>query len=149
MIVETLANELNRAVEQLVKLDINSAEYDAVLGRAQALSFLNREALDLQWRKGENCGGYCADVVPAPFVATVMQAEETKQAVVIEPVEEEEEDADDELPRFDLPTTRKMLGEARANGVNIANLLKELGYENLSAVPDAQYGQLLQMAGCI
>lgn len=83
------------------------------------------------------------------------------------PVPEEEADAEDAVPvqeaepapapkeeppatpgkTYEMSDVRAALVNARRNGVNVTELLKEFGVENFSAFPAGRYGELMQRLG--
>lgn len=54
-----------------------------------------------------------------------------------------------EEPKIDVPTltkevVRAALAKSRKAGVNVTELLQEIGYDNFSAVPASKYGEIME-----
>lgn len=50
-------------------------------------------------------------------------------------------------PALTKEVVRAALAKARKSGVNVTELLGELGYDNFSAVPAAKYGEIMERIG--
>lgn len=60
-----------------------------------------------------------------------------------EPKAETEPDPEKEQPKYEKAQVREALANARLKGLNVANLIHEVGANSLSGVDPARYGELM------
>lgn len=60
-----------------------------------------------------------------------------------EPKAETEPDPEKEQPKYEKAQVREALANARLKGLNVANLIHEVGANSLSGVDPSRYGELM------
>lgn len=82
------------------------------------------------------------NTAPAPVTETAEPYVEETPVTVMEPASDPEP-AKDTGTSYTKEDVRAALAKARKSGVNVAELLGELGYDNFSAVPAGKYGEIM------
>lgn len=147
---EILRREYLRVVDRLGEVDPvqNPTLYQELLSMIESLGWMSNT---------HQAGGAPADEA-TPVHPTVdeiiaeVKAEKPEPSVEEyappvmnnpEPVEEPKTDT----PALTKEVVRAALAKARKSGVNVTELLGELGYDNFSAVPAAKYGEIMERIG--
>lgn len=157
MSVSFVQKELRRLLDRLQVADVSDDEYIALLSNteivahadwlddAYAMAYGNEEVPD------------SSEVTTHPVVIPMSKVlGPTREPYVEEPPfdsgsdtasqEAEEEAVDDggEHPTFTPAEVRTALVEARRNGANVTDILKEFGVESFPAFPESRYWELME-----
>ena len=130
-ILEILHDEQERIVKMLPTLDPTTEGYACAL----------RNLGELQWRtRPDGLPVITPEVAPRPVIVPAEEPEPTPVGPTLEPVVEAPAPAQDMSDyRMGL---RERMADARLKGVNITDLIKKVGADKFSAVPDDKLTEL-------
>lgn len=131
-----VASELSRMLARQCELDPSTDAYTQLLRNMELLS-CSTEMFDSieQYIRG------AGTTPPAP--APVIDFPPSDPSPFESALQPEEETDEPEGETYDFAEVRAALVEARRNGTNVAELLREFGVENFSAFPAGKYGELM------
>ena len=150
---EILRREYLRVVDRLGEVDpvTNPGLYKELLNAVDSLYNLSGMSLEDNAEFYEKYApnhpvGFTTDIGPT-LVGPANPVELPSEPD--EPEEEDKKPEPAEEPKADAPAltkevVRAALAKARKSGVNVTELLGELGYDNFSAVPAAKYGEIME-----
>ena len=134
----TIQTEMARCLERMSTLTPGSEDYQQTLGCLSNLMFLSQS----EHRGFPQCPtGPVGDpgVTPEQSDAPDMEPDATADAPDEQPAPEPET----EHPKYEKAHVREALANARLKGLNVANLIHEVGANSLSGVDPARYGELM------
>ena len=148
--VEIIGAEVTRLVSTLPDIDPtkDTDRYHKLLDCCHSLMSLGWQ-IDEHNRVAEErklCACNCEHVPVEHPVDSVAPFPEPSTEEYTAPVMEttaEPEPAADTGKTYTMAEVRAALANSRKNGVNVTELLKELGYGNFTAVPAAEYGAVM------
>lgn len=138
---EILRREYLRVVDRLGEVDPvqNPTLYRELLSMIESLG----------WMSNTHRAEETPDTPTVDEIIAEVKAEKPEPSVeeYAPPVMNNPEPAEE--PKIDAPAltkevVRAALAKARKSGVNVTELLGELGYDNFSAVPAAKYGEIME-----
>ena len=166
--VEIIGAEVTRLVNQLTGIDpvADTDRYHKIIDCAHGLMALgytidehNQRIEDRKTAKEYVMGGFInPDEIPVHPVDDPFPEPSTEEytAPVMEPAVTTTKIADsgptvdklgDPAPTFTKEEVRAALAKSRKKGINVTELLCELGYDNFTAVPAAKYGEVMAKLG--
>lgn len=135
----TIQTEMARCLERMSTLTPGSEDYQSVLGSLSSLAFLRYQ-------------GQLDDIVipgqydiadEQPDTADVGPHDTAVEAPDEQPAPEPAPEPETDQPKYEKAQVREALANARLKGLNVANLIHEVGANSLSGVDPARYGELM------
>ena len=146
----TIQTEMARCLERMSTLTPGEEPYQQTLGCLSNLMFLSQS----EHRGFPQCPtGPVGDlgVMPEQPDAQEMESntttedpdEQSAHTSEPEPKAETEPEPETDQPKYEKAQVREALANARLKGLNVANLIHEVGANSLSGVDPARYGELM------
>ena len=140
----TIQTEMARCLERLSTLTPGTEDYQQTLGCLSNLMFLSQS----EHRGFPQCPtGPVGDpgVTPEQSDAPDTEPDATADAPDVQPATESAATSEpaSEQPKYEKAQVREALANARLKGLNVANLIHEVGANSLSGVDPTRYGELM------
>ena len=144
----TIQTEMARCLERMSTLTPGSEDYQSVLGSLSSLAFLRYQGQldDIIIRDQDDSATGQPDTQEMESDTTTEDPDEQSAHAPEpepEPKAETEPDPEKEQPKYEKAQVREALANARLKGLNVANLIHEVGANSLSGVDPARYGELM------
>lgn len=144
----TIQTEMARCLERMSTLTPGSEDYQSVLRSLSRLAFLKQQKQldDIIIRDQDDSATGQPDAQEMESDTTTEDPDEQSAHTPEpepEPKAETEPDPEKEQPKYEKAQVREALANARLKGLNVANLIHEVGANSLSGVDPARYGELM------
>lgn len=144
----TIQTEMARCLERMSTLTPGSEDYQSVLGSLSSLAFLRYQGQldDIIIRDQDDSATGQPDTQEMESDTTTEDPDEQSAHAPEpepEPKAETEPDPEKEQPKYEKAQVREALANARLKGLNVANLIHEVGANSLSGVDPSRYGELM------
>lgn len=142
----TIQTEMSRCLERMSTLTPGSEDYQSVLGSLSSLAFLRYQGQldDIIIRDQDDSATGQPDAQEMESDTTTEDPnEQSAHTPEPEPKAETEPDPEKEQPKYEKAQVREALANARLKGLNVANLIHEVGANSLSGVDPSRYGELM------
>ena len=142
----TIQTEMARCLERMSTLTPGSEDYQSVLGSLSSLAFLRYQGQldDIIIRDQDDSATGQPDAQEMESDTTTEDPnEQSAHTPEPEPKAETEPDPEKEQPKYEKAQVREALANARLKGLNVANLIREVGANSLSGVDPSRYGELM------
>ena len=142
----TIQTEMSRCLERMSTLTPGSEDYQSVLGSLSSLAFLRQQQqlADIVIPGRDDSDDEQPGTTEAePDTTAEAQDEQSAPEPEPEPKAETEPDPEKEQPKYEKAQVREALANARLKGLNVANLIHEVGANSLSGVDPSRYGEMM------
>ena len=136
--IKILATAQERAYEEIDRTsgpEMGSEEFVRLLGVAHQLEWMQHPEETIP----------CDPTPEEDFAPDQVQPEAPKPEIVPEQVQSEPEPVkpEPETPQYELTEVRAALAKARANGVNVSEIVRSFGAESFPQIDKSQYGAVM------
>ena len=144
--ISILDEALEKAYKEIANTEspcMGTEDFKNLLNAIDQMQFIK----DVQLREDHD--------LPSPkqdFVPDEVQSKAHKEQIVSDEVQPEpekpgpvdnDEDEDPEEPKFKMEEVRAALAKARAQGVNVAEIIRSFGVDNFQQISPTQYGAVM------